>query len=262
MNKYLSLFASLIIGLSAFAEDRFDIGVSLIGSRASSIDEYDVNGIVFMTYDGYEHSIKENLTLDLVATGVSIEVKGRKVMTYTDAATISYYGIDNLQLSISALSLKYEKFEEFTIEKDQAVSVVNMSATKFFNYGIIDIDATLGVSLGGKTKQEVSLSEEEDFYFEDTHFYTVDGTLGANIEITDSIDLYLYGSYSYQKGKETELSRTTIGAEVYGGKIKGGVEFRPYVEIIKKDYVNQASGLEDMITADDTMAMFGIRVTF
>ena len=256
--------------------DGMKLGVTLLTTEADSSGTTEVKGVLFMNYDGYMIEMDDQYSeLYLVPTNVYVDVEGKQVMSYVDLATLHYYGSDklgsafeNVELQVSLLSMNYEKLDNFTVNVDQTVAIADFNAVKnvevdFFSIGVLQLDFSIGATFGGKTKQDIILSPEEEYEFSDSHFYTVDGIIGSNIKLTDSVDLLIYAGYGYQKNKRSEIEKTIAGVQVYGFKLGDSVEIMPYFEMVKKDYVRADSGLEDMFSSTkDSMLMFGIRVFF
>ena len=260
--SYLLVLSSLFFTNAASAIEGLDIGVSVITSKTDTNDKYDVNGVLFINYEGYEFGLDDDKSLNILPTSIEVSVNGEKVQAYTDAATLQYYGVENLELAISAISVDYKKFNNFSIRESEKMALVDASVTKFFALGSIDIDLTAGLALGGYSKNKIGVSDGAKDY-RDSHFYTLDMGAGANIPVTDTIDLYVYGGYSMQKGENTELNTTYFGGEMFGGVLAKDITYTPYFEVRQQDYVNSDSGMENMFkTAEDTQVLFGIRVRF
>jgi hypothetical protein len=260
--SFLAVLSSLFFAQAASAVDGLNIGVSVLTSKSDSSDKYDVNGVLFIDYEGYEVALDDDKSLNILPTSIEVSVNGEKVQAYTDAATLSYYGVENLEIAISAISVDYKKFNNFAIRENEELALVDASVTKFFALGTFDIDLTAGLALGGYSKNKIGVNDGTKDY-RDTHFYTLDMGAGMNIPVTDTIDLYVYGGYSMKKGENTEMNTTYAGAEMFGGVIAKDITWTPYFEIKKQDYVNSDSGIENMFkTANDTQMLLGIKVRF
>lgn len=262
MKKLFSLlFICGLLFQPALAEelDGFDIGVSVLGSKSDSTGEYEVNGMLFMSYEGYEKSINDNSSMYILPTSIEIDVQGEKVQVFTDAATLHYYGIDNLELAISAISIDYKKYNNFAIRENGKAALIDMSATKFFTVGSLDIDISAGVAAGGVAEHTLVISDGTEVDSSSKHHVSVDFGAGVDIPITDTMDLYGYAGHMREKGDNYEAKRTYIGAELYGIKPSKRTEFIPYIRYSTEDFDSQN---ESHFQLDDSLLELGFRITF
>ncbi len=258
----ISIFMTFTLMARSFASDRIHWGISLLTSKTDSVDEYNVNGVVFAEYDGLEFDIKKDRLINLVPTTAEISVGGKQVRVFTDLATLEYYGLENIQLNVSAISLDYDKLDGFAIKSTQKAAAIDMSATTFKTLGIIDFDFTAGVSLGGYTKAKIIVDDgETDPYTHnnrDTHYGTVDFSVGGTVNVVDEVDLYFYGGTYKQFGDNTTERGVYAGASLYGGEI---TEDLPYT--ISVEYQKKKINFEDLFrTEEDSQILFQIKVLF
>ncbi len=256
----LLLFSFISIAHAEFSD--FDLGVSVLTTDTNSADSYDVKGVLFMTFDGYDVALNKDTTLSILPTGIFVDVEGKQVQAYTDVGTLQYYGQDQLEIYLSAISIDYDKLDRFNISTQRTMAIADLNVVKYFSIGSFKIDTSFGVAVAGKSTQDISLSEEEEFHFSDTHFYSADAIVGANYSLTDTIDLYVYTGYSHQKNKNSELNEYSVGIHIYGFEL-GSTEIIPSVEYITKDYVSQHSGLADQFSSiDDSLISLGLKFAF
>lgn len=274
MKKILLLISMMIMALSTQTQaiEGFDMGVSLMGTRGEIEGEFDVDGVLFVLYEGYEIGINDNSALNLIATGYETSVDGKKVKVYTDLATWQYYGENDFQAMITAVSLDRKTMNNIAERTNEKLAYIEATATKFFALDTIILDASLAVSLGGKTKNEESIKGVVA-KFEDDHFYTVEALAGVSYEIDSEIDIYLYAGASYQKGDKSTRTDLFIGAESNAGSFKvGGKKFfvQPYFEYTyrKSNYVDFEEGSFDPLQnvfntpVTGSSAEAGIRIRF
>ncbi len=233
-----------------------ELGVTVLTSKVESTGESKVEGVVFMNYDGYEQSIGEDQSLNLVPTSVEVSVDGKKVKAYTNLATYQT-SFRELELSITGLKIEYEKRDDLAIFEQQKVALVDLAATKFFSVGSMEIDVTLAASFGGQLKTKARFMDGSVRDVTDDHNYTVDLGAGAYVGMTDDIDVYFYGGKSITSGEATDTEKVYAGLEVFGGEITKNITYSPFIEYVsqKTEFSNRFDSVED------SAILIGIRIT-
>ena len=273
-TKATNLYYSAKNGVSNFYDDLegVKVGVGVLGVNQDS--ETSVDAIFVFSYSGYEleQIINDDVSLHVVPTSIRTSVNGNSVSVYTDAASLQYYGRDDLELILSAISLDYKKETGLRIEKTQQLSFLDFSAIKYFaldDTEVSGIDFYLrgNIGLGGKTKikaifDDFGLLEEGD---------SVKTKLGAeaglNLPITDYLpnggfgsgtDLNLYIGHEKVNGEHLDVDRTYIGLDLYMGNT-GGVTYAPFIDYVRED-LEFSKRFSDKTS--QSFINFGIRVTF
>lgn len=232
MKNLLSLlFVCGLLSGPVFSEELngFDIGVSVLGSQSDSTGEYEVNGMLFMSYEGYEKSINDDSSMYILPTSIEIDVQGEKVQVYTDLATLHNYRFDNLELAISAISIDYKKYNNFAIRENGKAALIDMSATKFFPVGSLEVDISAGLAAGGVAEHTLVINDGTEFDSSSKHHVSIDFGAGIDIPITDTMDLYGYAGHMREKGDNYEAQRTYFGAELYGVKPSRNSNLIPFL---------------------------------
>lgn len=280
MNTLL-LAGSMLFSQFAVADDidteslmsYFDIGVSVITTKSDSSDDRSFDGVVFMSYDGYEYDL-EDMNINLIPTSVEVSIDGKKVQAYTDLATLTYYSIEDLELMISLVEIDYKKNNDFKFKKEDKVVLVNAGVSKIINLGKvensimskaihalhmdgIEIDLNAEISFGGRIRSK-SLLDNEIFSDKESHRYTTEISIGAIIPLGDTTDLYVYGASYRQVGENSKKRGVVIGANLSGFEVGKSVSASPYVEYVSERVTSTGfSGSEE-----DTKMLFGVRFTF
>lgn len=250
------------------------LGVSLFGRKVE--DEHEFEGAILVNYKGYTMS-SDTYDIVLVPTNFDISVGGERVMVFTDAATLEYWG-DDFDIAVNAVSLDYRKNEGLKLEKSQDLTALEIKGVKYFtpkdlndNWRAsgIDFEIFANIGLGGRTEL-ITWDNEEKIDYSGNKYFSADVGLGANIKLTSDLpgesllgsdsDLYLYGGARYNRSEDMESFRTYIGAELYTGKFDNGLTVTPYFDIFWED-INYMMGSSDQ-KIDGMGAEAGIRVYY
>ncbi len=259
MKRLIILGALLVITCfhNVYAFENVDIGISLVTTESDSYDTPRVRGVIFMTYDGYDYALSDTMNLNIIPTSAEVSVNGDKVVVYTDVATLNYYGIEGLELAASAIQVDYKKIDDFVVEEREKVALVDLQATKFFAVGSLEIDLTAAASLGGYTKTKFNLLDE-NLEQKETHYATVDVSVGINIPVTDTKDILLHAGKYREFDENTMVDGHYAGVAIYGFEIAD-----KYPVSLEFNYVESKYGLQgafEDVTA--TKFLFGISISF
>jgi hypothetical protein len=261
MKNIKFLFLSLITALSmnsyASLSDDVHMGVSLMGSKTDKKGDYQLEGVILFAYDGLGFELSEDKDLRILPTDSQIAINGKMVQVYTNAATLEYYVTDDFELAVSALSVDYKKFNDFSVRKSEKMAALSTSATKYIAVGSLVIDASVSVALAGRTRDELFIGEANDrITVKDTHYYTVGAKIGVDIPVTNKFRVYAYARAEFQKGDETEKTSFSAGLELYEGLEFFNLHFTPHI-----DYVTERVNYGNS-SVDDSMLRFGLRLDF
>lgn len=256
LNLFL-LMVGIVFAPIASAIEGLNLGVAVTTVRTDDEKDVKVDGLFFADFEGFEKDFGDDKTINFVPTSVEIEMDGKKVKAYTDIATLQLYGMENIEVAITAFSAKYEKRDDFFLRKEEKVSVVDVSATKFIPLGSMDLDITAAVSAGGYIKSQFKIANEYQ-NIRERHNYTVDIGAGINAPITDTIDLYFYGGGFQQNGETTQTTGVYAGVEVYGIEIAKDVVLTPHLDFVQKKV--DAGSLFDSV--ESSAILMGVRIDF
>ncbi len=238
----LALISALSFSSLTQAFDNFQLGIYGMAEKTDSNDKYELDGVVFVNYGGYELGIGEDSYVDLVPLNLEVSIDGRMVKAYTDVATLSYSGFnkDDIYTAVTLASADFEKFDDYSIKRQEKLAAIDISATKYFTLGSIELDATAAISAGGYVKTETSPRNGKAFDDRETHYGTADFSVGANLPVMEFFDLYGYAGYSKRYGNKSRKETTYVGVRTYGMELADGIP-----TFIAAEYVRDDLNFED-----------------
>lgn len=271
--SFLLLMGSLAFSQMSFADDieGLTYGVSLMGNKTTVTDKFDVTGVIFASYDGYEFELEESKSLHILPTGIDIDVNGEKVRAYTDLATVQLYGMNNIEIAISAVSIDYNKFNDFSVRKEKKTALLDFTVTKFIEDGTFDYDFSFNLGVGGKIKTESVINNDAldakyykinkdagftNINISEKHYATAGVSGAVEFPFTDEISMTFYSGYQRQIG-ETSDKEVVYGGLDFSGLSFSGVEINPFVEVMTTN-----SQFEDLFRVKEKRIQFGIVIPF